>query len=82
MRKREAIYIKWRDAQQVAEVDDAPGLGLIELHTFGWLVNEDDERIVVALEAGPWDHPGGWRFIVAIPKVNIVSRRSMKVREL
>jgi hypothetical protein len=46
------------------------------------LVHEDKERVVVALEAGPFDHPGGYRHIVAIPCGNIVSRHDFYLKEL
>jgi hypothetical protein len=81
-RRRDGVYIRWQDAQQAQECDDAPAMGLVTLHVCGWLVAEDAERVVVALEAGPWDHPGGWRHVVAIPCVNIMARHDFVLRQL
>jgi hypothetical protein len=75
-------YIRWKDA--VAE--EATGAGprpaqarLVELQEVGFLLDENDEAVVIGMElsADPEVQPGRWR--LHIPKVSIQEMRLVEL---
>ena len=75
-------YVTWRDA--CSEEASTPGIAvkprLVELREIGFLLNENEEAVVIGMELEPDGgdcEPGRWR--LHIPRVAIVS---MKVVEL
>lgn len=63
-------YIRWRDAAHHHEEAAVADITLAELHEVGFLVREDDEFYVLAMEHmdGSEDRCRNW---LAIPKVNV-----------
>jgi len=71
-------YIRWKDA--VSEEAAAPGsrpaqAALVELHEVGFLLDENDEAVVIGMEVTQADdvQPGRWR--LHIPRVSIQEMR-------
>ena len=59
------VHIHWRDACGHSGYQTS---GLMDVHSAGWLVNEDEECITVAQDA--YDDED-WRKSISIPKVNV-----------
>ena len=73
-------HIRWRDA--VAEGGDlstAPHAALVELEEVGFLLDENEEAVVIGMErhAAADVMPGRWR--LHIPRVSIVEMRVAEV---
>jgi len=73
-------YVRWKDA--VAEEATAPSTAcarLVELHEVGFLLNENEEAVVIGMEHhGDADVlPGRWR--LHIPRVSILEMRVAEV---
>jgi hypothetical protein len=71
-------YIRWKDAvsEEAAGPGPRPALAsLVELQEVGFLLDENDEAIVIGMEITQSDdvQPGRWR--LHIPKVSIQEMR-------
>ncbi len=69
------VKIKWRDSAfhdptVRMNVEEAANLTLIEIETVGFLVHEDDERVVVAIDRN--QNGDNFRGLVSIPQATIV----------
>ena len=70
-------YLKWRDASHGIGECYPGDMGLVELEEVGWLVQEDDDSVTLAME-----HQTGAetrRLWLSVPKVNIVDRRDAEL---
>ena len=78
-------YIRWKDA--VSEEASAPAAaraaraGLVELQEVGFLLDENDEAVVIGMEINQDTEvqPGRWR--LHIPKVSIQEMRVVEVEK-
>lgn len=70
-------YLKWRDATHGMGECAPASMGLSDLQEVGWLVQEDDEKITLAMEYQP---DGDTRRLwLTVPKVNILDRRDAEL---
>lgn len=77
---RKVIVIIWRDAaaEPTGILFEDEFKGLMEQHTAGWYVSEDKEKVSLALDWCPSENT--YRYVIHIPKVNIVRREFLKSR--
>jgi len=77
-------YIRWKDAV-AEEADDAasknPQARLVELQEVGFLLDENEEAVVIGMEldADSEVRPGRWR--LHIPKVSIQEMRVVEMEK-
>jgi len=74
-------YVRWKDAV-AEEATDAPHAAeakLVELQEIGFLLDENEEAVVIGMEitADPAVRPGRWR--LHIPRVSIQEMRVVDV---
>ena len=74
------VMVTWFDAvsqDEWAEIQDAKGLELHTIQTLGWLISEDDRKIVMAAS---WDvEREGVASTWAIPKTWLVDIREINI---
>ncbi len=69
--KRELVEVIWRDA--VFDLDVQTGVTL--MHTVGWVIEEDEDKILISSErGGAWDYN---RSYTAIPLECVVDVREL-----
>jgi hypothetical protein len=78
-------YIRWKDAvsEEAAEYHDGPTQAqLVELHEIGFLLDENEEAVVIGMEYSGHDEvrPGRWR--LHIPRVSIQEMRIWELDKL
>jgi hypothetical protein len=70
-------YVRWKDAvaEEAGDADHQPTAKLVELQEIGFLLDENDEAVVIGMEYNddPAMRPGRWR--LHIPKVSIQEMR-------
>jgi hypothetical protein len=71
-------YVRWKDAVAEEAADAAHGPAqatLVELHEIGFLLDENEEAVVIGMETtdDPAMRPGRWR--LHIPRVSIQEMR-------
>ena len=72
------VYLKWKDAtfyDRYVERDEK--LDLLVIEECGFLVYEDKEKVVFATSYEEKERR--WKYVHAIPKVNIIKRRVIKL---
>jgi len=76
-----ATVIKWRDAcsEQADEPNTPVETRLLDLTEIGWIINETDDAVSIAMELEDND-PSRWR--LHIPKRNIIQRIDFEVPKL
>jgi hypothetical protein len=77
-------YIRWKDAvsEEAAGFGPRPAqAGLVELQEIGFLLDENDEAVVIGMEITQADdvQPGRWR--LHIPKVSIQEMRVIEIEK-
>jgi len=77
-------YIRWKDAVAEEAADAAsetPEARLVELQEIGFLLDENDEAVVIGMEISedPGVRPGRWR--LHIPKVSIQEMRAVELEK-
>jgi hypothetical protein len=77
-------YIRWKDAvsEEASGVGPKPAqAGLVELQEVGFLLDENDEAVVIGMEINQDAavQPGRWR--LHIPKVSIQEMRVVEVEK-
>jgi hypothetical protein len=83
-------YVLWRDASYHADEKPVDDIDLVNLHEIGFLITEDEEKLVLSIEQEqfsddadvPQDRHRTVRMSMAIPKVNIIETRSVKLSDL
>ena len=72
------VYVRWKDAvaEEAGDAAHQPTLAkLVELQEIGFLLDENDEAVVIGMEVtdDPTVRPGRWR--LHIPRVSIQEMR-------
>jgi hypothetical protein len=78
-------YIRWKDAvseEAAGYHDNATEAQLVELHEIGFLLDENDEAVVIGMEYSNDQtvRPGRWR--LHIPRVSIQEMRVWELEKL
>ena len=78
-------YIRWKDAvsEEAGDYHNQPALPqLVELHEVGFLLDENDEAVVIGMEYSSDQEvrPGRWR--LHIPRVSIQEMRVWEMDKL
>ena len=72
------LYVQWKDASSETRGNYSREelTGLVTQHTAGIYVSEDSEKVTLALDQSEDEL---FRFIMHIPKVNIVKRKFLEM---
>jgi len=74
-------YVRWKDAvaEEAGGATGAAQAQLVELHEIGFLLDENDEAVVIGMEVHEDEtvRPGRWR--LHIPRVSIQELRIVEV---
>ena len=75
------VYIRWKDAvsEEATQPASEAKAGLVELHEVGFLLDENEEAVVIGMERHEAADvkPGRWR--LHIPRVSIAEMRVVKL---
>jgi len=72
VKKRKIAYVRWCDASyQRGEITKSEVVPHIELESVGMLIRQDADTVSIGLDYNPLDK--SWRFVLNIPRANIVS---------
>jgi hypothetical protein len=76
-------YVRWKDAvaEEATDGAHAAQAKLVELHEIGFLLDENEEAVVIGMEVteDPAMQPGRWR--LHIPRVSIQEMRVVDVEK-
>jgi hypothetical protein len=77
-------YVRWKDAvaEEAGDATHEPTQAkLVELHEIGFLLDENEEAVVIGMEVvdNPGIRPGRWR--LHIPRVSIQEMRVVDVEK-
>lgn len=73
------IYLKWKDATFYNNeyIEENEKVNLLILEECGFLVYEDEEKVVFATSYESGEKR--WKFVHAVPKVNIIEKKIVEL---
>jgi hypothetical protein len=72
MKKRKIAYIRWSDASnQAGSITEDEINPRVEVESVGMLIRQDKDTVSIGLDYYPHDET--WRWVLNIPRVNIIS---------
>jgi hypothetical protein len=71
------VYVQWKDAVSFDEWTDGEVPELHVIHTLGFLIHEDKEKIVIAMQVDPDSESRSME--MAIPRGMIVKLKKLKL---
>ena len=78
------VLVEWEDSAQPTPswmfLDDAPDLEIIKCMSVGWIINENDNVLMIAPNIGDYESGGGAQgsAFIRIPKSAIIKTASLQ----